>query len=290
MGTKAAVLYVSGQSNAHAHAQAMASEDRITEPLKNVFSLDRDPNQSFDITDVVWSGFTTEGKNLGETQDHTYSLASFLAKRWQAAIDAGQKLPDLYIVQISIGSQGIINGMWNPDKERVLKPGKLGVADIALFDLARHIYPLVRRNLEVAGKEPVAIGWHWLGCEQEVWNEVFRREDLQERYDAFFDAMMEAIGMPCPLYLYQLNIQEFCRKYQIDEAAVDLINAAMQKQCERFPDTTFVTMDQCPRWDPEEIRKGIYAPDGGHYLAKTQEWFAARFWEELGEKLWFSLE
>ena len=75
METKAAVVFVSGQSNAHAHGQFLAPEDRIAVPLKNVFSLDRKENQSFDITDVVWSGYTTAGKNLGESQDHTCCLA-----------------------------------------------------------------------------------------------------------------------------------------------------------------------------------------------------------------------
>ena len=96
----AAVLFISGQSNAHAHGRFMAEEDRIVETMKNVFSLDRTPNRSFDITDVVWSGYTTAGKNLGESQDHTYTLASFVAKYWQKSIDEGEKLPDLYIVQI----------------------------------------------------------------------------------------------------------------------------------------------------------------------------------------------
>ena len=287
MSIQAAVLFISGQSNAHAHAQAMAPEDRILQPLRNVFALDRKENQSFDIKDVVWSGFTTEGKNLGETQDHTYTLASFLAKRWQKAIDEGCKLPDLYIVQISIGSQGIINGMWNPDKEKVLKPGKLGEADIALYALAQHIYPLVMQNLQSSGKEPEVIGWHWLGSEQEVWNETYLREDMKERYNAFFDGMMKAIGVPCPLYLYLLDLQSFCRRCQIPIKAVEMINEALALQSTRFEKVTMIELDQCPYWDPEDAQKGIYAPDGGHYLAKTQEWFAARFWEEIREKMWF---
>ena len=131
--TNAAVVFISGQSNAHAHGQIMKEEDRIVQQLCNVFSLDRNPNQSFDITDVVWSGFTTEGKNLGEVQDHTYCFAYYLAQLWQNAIDSGKELPDLYIVQISVGSQGIINGMWNPDKEKIMMPGKLGEVDISLF-------------------------------------------------------------------------------------------------------------------------------------------------------------
>jgi len=134
MQENVAVLFISGQSNAHAHGQLLKESDYIVNPLKNVFSLDRDPNQSFDITDVVWSGFTTQGKNLGETQDNTYSFAYFFAKLWQNAIDCGvADLPDLYIVQVSVGSQGIINGMWNRDKEKIMIPGPLDTVDISLF-------------------------------------------------------------------------------------------------------------------------------------------------------------
>lgn len=286
MKKKAAVMFVGGQSNAHAHNQVMEEQDRIYEPLQNVFSLDRKENQSFDITDVVWSGYTTEGKNLGESQDHTYTLASFVAKRWQKAIEEGADLPDLYIVQISIGSQGIINGMWNPDKERVLKPGKLGVADIALFDLATHVYPLAMANLKKQGLEPVVVGFHWLGCEQEVWNETYLRADMQSRYDAFFDAMTGAIGEACPMYLYQLQLQEFCKKHEIPQEAVAIINGAMEKQCHRYPGSTFVRLDQCPHWDPTDEHKGVYAKDNGHYLAKTQAWFADRFWKDLEKIHW----
>ena len=78
--TKAAVLFINGQSNATAHQQFLSEEDRILTPMKNVFGLDRNPNQSFDITDVTWSGWTSMGKNLGESQDHTASLAYFVAK------------------------------------------------------------------------------------------------------------------------------------------------------------------------------------------------------------------
>ena len=42
MKNKAAVLFISGQSNAHAHIQFLAEEDKIIQPLKNVFSLDRE--------------------------------------------------------------------------------------------------------------------------------------------------------------------------------------------------------------------------------------------------------
>jgi len=279
--SEAAVLFISGQSNAHAHGQAMKEEDRIRQPLSNVYSLDRDPNQSLDIEDVVWSGFTTAGKNLGEIQDHTYSFAYYFAKRWQSAIDSGADLPDLYIVQISIGSQGIINGMWNPDKEKVMIPGRLGEVNIALFPWALQVNRLVLKNLSESGKKTQVIGWHWIGSEQETRECAYEREDFLTRYDYFFDSMMESMGGSCPLYLYKLCLQNFCKRNGISEKAVDFINAALLRQKERFEDVTFVETDKCPFWNGENLHSGIFAEDDGHYLAKVQEWFADYFYQRM---------
>ena len=104
---KKAVFILLGQSNATGHGIPMAPEDRIETPLANVFGLHRDQNQSFDITQLTWSGYTSCGMNLAETQDHTYSVANCLAASWQAQINAGAALPDLYIIQIAIGAQGV---------------------------------------------------------------------------------------------------------------------------------------------------------------------------------------
>jgi len=284
MKNNVAVVFINGQSNAHAHQQFLKEEERITVPMKNVFSLDRNPNQSFDITDVVWSGFTTEGKNLGETQDHTASLAYHLAMRWQRAIDAGVKLPDLYIVQISIGSQGIFNGMWNRDKEEVLKPGPLGTVDIALFPLALKINRLVLSNLEKAGKNPMVMGWHWIGSEQEIHDRAYEREDIQERYDYFFDSMMESMGRNVPLYLYKIYIQKMCVRFGVPEEATDGVNKVLLSQKDRFPKVTIRKAEECPFWNPEDEHSGIFAEDNGHYLAGVQEWFAEMFFTEVMER------
>lgn len=86
---KKAVFILLGQSNAVGHGIPMAPEDRIEQPLKNVFGLHRDENQSFDVEKLTWSGYTSDGMNLGETQDHTYSVANCLASQWQKKIDDG---------------------------------------------------------------------------------------------------------------------------------------------------------------------------------------------------------
>lgn len=281
---RVAVLFISGQSNAHGHGQRMTERDYINEPLRNVFSLDRNPNQSLDITDVVWSGFTTEGKNLGETQDNTYNFAYFFAKLWQGAIDRGETLPDLYIVQMSVGSQGIINGMWNPDKEKVLVPGTHLTSDISLFPFALHVNKLVMSNLKNSGKEPLPIGWHWLGSEQDVLEGGFDREDFESRYDYFFDEMLRAIGEPCPLYLYKVYLERFCHVNNFTDLGIPVVNRALERQCIRH-NGRFILAEECPYWDETDVHKGIYDVDDGHYLGKMQEWFAERFYAEIIDSL-----
>lgn len=283
-----AVLFISGQSNAHAHGQVMKACDRIVNPLANVFSLDRNQNQSLSIDDVVWSGFTTEGKNLGESQDNTYSLAYFFAKLWQEAIDRGKNLPNLYIIQISIGSQGIVNGMWNPDKEKIMIPGALGKVDISLFPWALQVNRLAMLNLKRAGNNPIVIGWHWLGSEQDVWNNTFECSDFQQRYNYFFDSMLQAIGEPCPLFLYKLYLQKFCEKNSISLHAIDTVNEALLQQCNRHKDVTVIEAAQCSYWDVNNPHFGIFAEDDAHYLAKVQRWFAEVFYFQHALQLFVS--
>lgn len=279
-----AVLFISGQSNAHAHGRKLELSEYIAEPLKNVYALDRDPNQSLELTEVAWSGYTSAGKNLGETQDHTCSFAYCFAKNWQNAIDAGECLPDLYIVQISVGAQGIINGMWNPDKENILIPGDLDVVDISLYPLALRVYELAMSNLKRNGKSPIAIGWHWIGSEQDIREGGYDREDFGKRYDDFFDEMLQAIGDPCPLYLYKLYLEQYCAKKNFPLNGLRAVNDALYRQCERHDHAVFVELERSPHWDAADIHRGVFAEDDAHYLAKVHKWFADEFFEVVRRK------
>ena len=170
----APLLIVMGQSNAHAHATRLPEDEIIRTPLKNVHGLSREFNQFYDLTDVTWSGFTTGGMNLGENQDDTCCLANVFAAKWQKAINEGADLPDLYVVQISVGGQGIaefeVHGwnMWYSMRAPKLKPGVFGVCDISLYPLATDILSLAVMNLIAAGKKPRIIGLHWNQWETEA--------------------------------------------------------------------------------------------------------------------------
>ena len=143
---KAAVFILLGQSNAVGHGISMKEEEQIHVPMKNVFGLHREQNQSFHNAALRWQGYTSCGMNLAEQQDETWSVANCLAREWQAHIDAGNAagLPDLYIVHIAIGAQGVTEEyMWHPAREEKLIPGKLGEVDISLFPYCRHIFSLL---------------------------------------------------------------------------------------------------------------------------------------------------
>lgn len=273
----AAYLFINGQSNAHGHGQNMSQEDYIRTPLKNVFALDRTPNQSYDIDDVVWSGFTTAGKNLGETQDNTYSFAYYFAKMWQAAIEQGVQLPDLYIVQISIGAQGIINGMWNKHKEKILISGVLGEANISLYDFASRIHSLVLKDMRKRFDNPAIIGWHWIGSEQDTLPLEYDYSDFLELYDDFFDNMLGLANTNCPAYLYKL----VCFHHERFAKGIEMINNTFNRECKRHENFTLVETDKSPIWDGDAENSGVFDIDNVHYLPKAQRWFAENFFHAI---------
>ena len=60
LSNKAAVFVLLGQSNAVGHKVPMDEKDQIREPLKNVFGLKREDNQSFTNEELCWSGYTSD--------------------------------------------------------------------------------------------------------------------------------------------------------------------------------------------------------------------------------------
>ena len=130
----------------------------------------------------------------------------------------------------------------------------------------------------------MVIGWHWFGSEQDTREGGYDHPQLLPIYDAFFDTMMETIGKDSPLYLYKIYIDRFCAVQKISDAGIPVINAALQRQCDRFSRVTFVKTEECPFFDTEHPNYGVFFRDNAHYLGKTQQWFANRFFEEVLKK------
>ncbi|MBQ8552388.1 MAG: hypothetical protein IJ428_06205 [Clostridia bacterium] len=282
----APILIVLGQSNAHAHATHLPEDEIITTPLKNVHGLTREYNQAYGLDDVTWTGFTTGGMNLGETQDDTCCLANVFAKKWQDAIDDGHDLPDLYVIQISIGAQGIAqfetNGwnMWCPFRELKLKPGKLGECDISLYPLTTEILSLAVMNLTMQGKKPQVIGLHWNQWETECHTGSKALNEAKANYENLFWGLFTALGSDktgrgIPFYLYRALSENY------EPSRVERLNGIFDGFRESFADCRIIDLKETELYTDEPKLHGIFLPDGVHYTPEAHRAFADRQWQDV---------
>ena len=278
----APVLAVFGQSNAHGHGTRLEESQRITEPLANVWGLARRENQRYGLDHVVWSGFTTEGMNLGETQDHTCCLASEFSRKWQAAIGRGAQLPDLYVIQISVGAQGIAEvedqglNMWYPRREPIMTKGPQGIVDVSLYPLAVEILRNAVRSLKGMGKNPVFLGLHWNQWETEVQTGAEAIRYAKANYEELFDGFRKAIGKPCPIYLYR----PLSDVYQ-NPSGVEALTRTFCQLVAEHDDMRMIDLTESPLWEPARPDKGIFMEDLVHYHEQTHRWFAQCQWNDV---------
>lgn len=286
-GKKAAVFILLGQSNAVGHGIPMAEEDKILTPMKNVFGLHREQNQSFDIKELTWSGYTGGGMNLGEEQDHTWSVANCLAKIWQGQIDSGADLPDLYIVQIAIGAQGVTKKyLWYPDRDRQLIPGKLGTARISLFSFTRHILSLLDDSFRKMGKAYEVFGLHWRGGENDA---TIPAEELQETVEAIYerllDSFRETLG-EVPVVLHRIvcpdrmNVLDPTGQFLLN---MHFINQVFEKLEQKYPNVTIFDSRSAPQFAADMPGNGLFIKDKVHFTPEVNRWVAEQILEKYIE-------
>lgn len=284
----AAVFVLLGQSNAVGHALPMVEEDKVTEPMKNVFGLHRDQNQKMDLKELQWSGYTTGGMNLGESQDHTYSIANCLAKNWQAHVDAGneKELPDLYILHIAIGAEGVTgNYMWNPDREPVLIPGKLGTVNISLYPFSRQVFSLVDESFKKQDLDYEYVGLHWRGSENDI-NHILAGEVSHQAFEEIYFTMMdtfnETLGTP-PVVLHEIVAKDRMmdtdptgEKWQI----VGKMNQLFRDLGVKYPNVTTFDVRNFPGYDPSVRGAGMFKDDMIHFTEDVNKWVAQEIFED----------
>lgn len=277
---KAAVFILLGQSNAVGHAVPMAEEDIIKTPLKNVFGLDREHNQSFHNKTLAWSGYTSFGMNLAEEQDNTYSIANCLASDWQKHIDSGNEynLPDLYIIQIAIGAQGVTpKYMWYPEREKVLIPGRLGKVNISLFPFSKHIFSLVDESFKAMGKEYEIIGLHWRGGESDLsLDSRYLKENLFGIYLKLIDTYNELLNFP-PIVLHKIACYD-CMKERDSTGLqfnnLEYTNSLFDKLVKEYSNVTVFDPCDLSQYIPETRGNGLFKDDMIHFTPEVNKEFS----------------
>ena len=285
--SKAAIFILFGQSNATGHGSCMREEDIIKEPLQNVWGLNREPNQSFDTERLKFSRYTSYGMNLAENQDNTYSVANCLAKNWQKEIDNGANLPDLYVIQISIGGQGVF-GMWSPTREKKLIPGKLSDVNISMYPLSTHILSLLKEHLDRCGIEPDFIGLHWRGGEQEFWQHInnLKADDrLKNIYKTMIDGWRSALGYDFPIIMHKLNFEGLLKGLEDGKhiPSMNFINEIYSDLCNEIPNISMFDSLNAPHYDPNN-GYSIFLGDMIHYNGETNDWVSKEIIKEYKTK------
>jgi len=275
---KAQVFILLGQSNAVGHDLPMQEEDKIHIPLKNVFGLSREKNQSFGINMLSWDGYISSGMNLGETQDDTYSLANCLAAQWQNRINQGEDLSDLYIVQIAIGGQGVTKKyMWYPQKEQILVPGTLWETNISLFQFAKHILSLLPKSFDNLGIEYEILGLHWRGGEEEI-NVPIEELDgcLMNIYQEMFTNFWDALECKPETVLHQLVLEERAKLEPTGnvQKSMDYVNTVFQRLSREYNNVNIFDTRSYPLYNCEVKGYGLFKEDLTHYTREVNEWLA----------------
>ncbi|MBQ4037788.1 MAG: hypothetical protein IJC84_06655 [Clostridia bacterium] len=289
---KAAVFVMLGQSNAVGHGVPMEEKDKLLTPMKNVFGLSREKNQSFDHTALFWEGYRSFGMNLAEEQDNTYSVPNLLATLWQKHINEGNALglPDLYIVQIAIGAQGITEGyMWHPDREKRLIPGKLGTVDISLYPFTCHIFSLLRESFAARGMDFEVMGIHWRGGENDMYAET-KREYLEEHLEGLYTRMItdfDALLDTPPFVFHLLACPD--RTLDCDPTGYSLknmlyINSVFELLSHKRENVSAFDVRNCPYFVPGVRGNGIFMEDVVHFTPEVNLWVAEQILKAYAEK------
>lgn len=287
---KNAVFIILGQSNAVGHGIPLDEKDIIKEPLKNVFMLDREHNQSYDSTELCWSHFVSTGTNVAEAQDNTYSVPYCLAKLWQNEIDSGNNtdLPNLYIIQIAIGAQGVCDKyMWYPQREKKLVPGKLGTVDISLFPLANHIFSLLDESFEKMGEEYEIIGLHWRGGEEDTQEEKeLLEKELEKIYIDIFDSFNEILKYP-PIVLHRIVCPDrFITKDPSGRTLENMryVNLVFENLEKKYPNADIFDMRKAPHFIPDVKGNGLFIDDFVHFTPESNFWLAGTIIEDYKKR------
>ncbi|MGW2545089.1 galactose-binding domain-containing protein [Kitasatospora sp. NPDC001574] len=306
----APVLIVLGQSNAEGwYADLDATDKAKCQSLNRVKGLNRTNNRAAGATSATWSQYTCVGNNLGEEEGGglNYNVASATALRWQRATESGTVLPDLNVIHIAWGSQGIQQNdtiwgkaLWWPDRDPT---------DVeSLFPLAMNTITNGLRALREAGKQPRVIGIHWNQWEAEASNgTTISVSNVQQAFLKVFDPLRTISGAPdAPFFLYRPRSAGYNKTstLQAKDALVNIAGTAPYKLLDARDATALTFSADHMTSQPgsylytlrdkteEQIAAtawgtsspgnnfGIFT-DSKHYTADVHKWFADQQWKTV---------
>ena len=273
----APIFIVMGQSNSYGHGTSLSTNERITTPFTNVFSLNRNTvyKVNVEISDIIWEGLTTLNQHniATNTGDNTVSAAKEFGRLWQNHISAGNtfQLPNLYVIEAGWGAQGMNlgsgNDRWSPDRDST-----------SVESLYWRITKTVRcaiQKLKSEGKNPRIIGVHWNQWETEAWSgggvgsDLFARNNFERIIQGFNDSL----GCNAPWSLFYPHSLSY-GAYTEGEKPLNVRKSVLNTVASDVVYRKIIDPQLSPFWTSVSPNFGIFVTDNVHYSENVQKWFA----------------
>ncbi|MET9403633.1 discoidin domain-containing protein [Kitasatospora sp. NPDC002965] len=281
----APVLIVLGQSNAEGWGAPLDTADKAKcQALNRVKGLNRTNNRTAGATSATWSQYTCVGNNLGEEHGGglNYNVASATALRWQRATESGTALPDLNVIHIAWGSQGIQDTDTDYGPNTRWWPGRDPNDVEALFPLAMNTITNGLRALEAAGKQPRLIGIHWNQWEAEAGNaSTVSTAAIQAAFLKVFNPLRTITGdTGAPFFLYRPRSTAY-NQASTGHATQALTAIAAAAPYKLLDAANATSATGTPLYQPTASPNfGIFT-DTKHYTADVHKWFADQQWKTV---------
>lgn len=244
-------------------------------PLANVKVMKRQATVFADYSQTDNNVFSTAKANkAGALQE--------MARYWQARVDAGDDIPDLYCVAVSTGSAGF-EADGTGGGERYWASDELDYDDDPFPEngsLWRMWMDSLRNAVEdilAQGKNPVLFSVLWAQGEEDG-RQGFSSKDYERHLFEFYAATAEVLGVQeLPFHMVEvLSSSTF--------PYVSRVNAAFERLAEVYPSARLLRWDEYSSYDQTAAQKGIYGGDGIHYDANAQANLAERQYDRLSQE------
>jgi hypothetical protein len=253
----------------------LAGNDNGTTPFTGAISS---------IASVQWTPWsisaTGTDMNLGFNNNAGAggNAANFAAYQWQGLVNAGWKLPDLYIIHIGWPSQGVdaldtttATAAWLTHGENLWQPGLTSAQQpsYALAPFARMVAWRGMQSILAAGKKPRVLGLQWNQWEAEAGNaNTAVLTDAPTNYKNLVSGFNSTLGTAFPIEFVKPLSQAYSASTLSTMQSVFANLAAT--------DTTHLSVIDVSQASSTIFSGGVLGGGDGaiHYNLDTHQWFA----------------
>ena len=174
--------------------------------------------------------------------------------------------------------------MWYPDREKCLKPGVLGKADISLYPFSRHILSLLKDSFDKKHTDFDIMGLHWRGGEEDTSVQVdLLQGTLEKLYTRMIKDFREDVGKDFPFVFHTIECKSRLRLNDPtgrQTESMNYINSVFRSLSEQFENVSVFNPETLSVYDADAENSGLYEADLVHFTKEANRLTALRILED----------